>query len=309
MRIPQDLANLLAIAIRDVIWFRNNVRSFLAENGVPTSILIETDAMRRDKKATIPIIHHVLDRLGDKGDDGFAVTRKMLTRIFYWNDLHSVPADRKDSAINSLKAFREGYERFRKQHEYQQELERASHEDRLKRSAIHPVDHERLQKFRSEFDRIHSMQDRQQRGNEFQALMNEVFDYYSEQSKGDFNRTGEQIDGLFYFDKHWYYVEVRWKDEKANAADISVLRDRAKSAYGGDTKALFISFNGFSADCLESLKGPHDERVILMDGYDLRCVLNCDIAFDVLLAEKQADVVQNQRAFIGAGDIVARRRA
>ena len=28
MRLPQDLANLLAIAIRDVIWFQKNVRSF-----------------------------------------------------------------------------------------------------------------------------------------------------------------------------------------------------------------------------------------------------------------------------------------
>jgi len=35
--------------------------------------------------------------------------------------------------------------------------------------------------------------------------------------------------------------------------------------------------------------------------------LNCDIAFDVLLAEKQADVVQHQRAFIGAAEIIARR--
>jgi hypothetical protein len=210
----------------------------LAESGVPASILIETDAMRRDKKATIPIIHHVLDRLAEKSDEGFAVTRKMLTRIFYWNDLHSVPPDRKDSAVNSLKAFREGYERFRKQHEFQQEVERASHGDRVNRSVIHPLDHERLDRFRSEFDMIHSMQDRQQRGNEFQALMNQVFDYYSEQSKGAFNRTGEQIDGLFYFDKHWYYVEVRWKEDKATAADVSVLRDRAKNAFGGDTKAL-----------------------------------------------------------------------
>jgi Restriction endonuclease len=309
MRLPQDLANLLAIAIRDVIWFRSSVRSFLAESGVPTGILIETDAMRRDRKATIPIIHHVLDRLAENGAEGFTVSRKMLTRIFYWNDLHTVPADRKDSAVKSLKAFREGYERFRKQNEYQEELERASHEDWVKRSSIRAINHERLQSFRAKFDQIYSMTDRQRRGNEFQSLMNQVFDYYSEQSKGAFNRTGEQIDGLFYFDKHWYYVEVRWKDEKANAADISVLRDRAKNAYGGDTKALFISFNGFSEDCLESLKGPHDERVILMDGYDLRCVLNCDIPFDVLLAEKQADIVQNQRAFISVGDIIARRRA
>src|SRR5205814_2046322 len=124
----------------------------------------------------------------------------------------------------SLKAFREGYERFRKQLEYQQELELASHNDRIKRSSIRAIDHERLQAFRVKFDEIYSMVDRQQRGNQFQALMNEVFDYYSEQSKGAFNRTGEQIDGLFYFDKHWYYVEVRWKEAKANAADVSVLR-------------------------------------------------------------------------------------
>ena len=118
MRLPQDLANLLAIAIRDVVWFQKNVRSFLAESGVPDAILIETDAMRREKKATIPIIHHVLDRLAENGAEGFVVARKMLTRIFYWNDLHSVPAERKGTAINSLKAFREGYERFRKQREY-----------------------------------------------------------------------------------------------------------------------------------------------------------------------------------------------
>src|SRR5947208_3235872 len=133
MRLPQDLANLLAISIRDVVWFKNNVRSFFAESGVSNAILIETDTMRREKKSTIPIVHHVLDRLAESGAEGFAVSRKMLTRIFYWNDLHTVPADRKDSAVKSLKAFREGYERFRKQLEYQQELELASHNDRIKR--------------------------------------------------------------------------------------------------------------------------------------------------------------------------------
>ena len=228
MRLPQDLANLLAVAIRDLIWFRNNVRAFLAESGVPTAILIETDAMRRDKRPTIPIIHYVLDRLAENGAEGFAVSRKMLTRMFYWNDLHTVPSDRKEEAIKSLKAFRDGYERFRNQRKYQEEVERASHDDRINRTSIRAIDHERLQSFRAKFDEIFSINDRQQRGNEFQTLMNRVFDYYSEQSKGAFNRTGEQIDGLFYFDKHWYYVEVRWKHEKANAADVSVLRDRAE---------------------------------------------------------------------------------
>ena len=150
--------------------------------------------------------------------------------------------------------------------------------------------------------------DRRERGDRFQDLMNRIFDYYCEDSRGAFERTGEQIDGRFYFDKHWYFVEVRWKQEKANAADVSVLRDRAKRGYGGDTKALFISFNGFSPDCLASLSGQGDERVILMDGYDLRCILDCQIAFDVLLAEKQAELVQNNRSWVSAADIIQRRR-
>jgi len=86
------------------------------------------------------------------------------------------------------------------------------------------------------------MTDRQERGNRFQDLMNRIFSYYCEDSKGDFSRTGEQIDGSFYFDKHWYLVEIRWRKDKATASDVSVVRDRAKSAFGGDTKALFISF-------------------------------------------------------------------
>ena len=105
-------------------------------------------------------------------------------------------------------------------------------------------------------------------------------------------------------DKHWYFVEIRWKEDKTNAADISVLRDHAKNAFGGDTKALFISFNGFSSECIQSLQGQGDQRVILMDGYDLRCVLDCQIAFDVLLAEKQVEMVKNKRPFIGASEVI-----
>jgi hypothetical protein len=178
----------------------------------------------------------------------------------------------------------------------------------LERQSLQSLDHKRLRGFRDEFDAIHAESNPQARGNRFQDLLNRIFDYYCEESKGAFERTGEQVDGLFYFDKHWYFVEIRWKKEKAKAADISVLRDRAKNAYGGDTKALFISFNGFSEECIQSLRTQGDERVILMDGYDLRCVLDCQIGFDLLLAEKQAEVVKNKRPFIGAAEVIEKRK-
>jgi len=180
MRLPQDLANLLAIAIRDVVWFKKNVQSFLEETGVPKAILLEADAKRREGAATIPIIHHVLDRLADLGTEGFAVEQKMLTRMYYWNDLHSVSADRRSEAVASLKALREGHDRFRGQQEYQAEVEKIAHKDRVERTTIRPVDHARLEAFRVDFDRVHRIVDRQQRGNAFQDLMNQIFDYYSE---------------------------------------------------------------------------------------------------------------------------------
>jgi hypothetical protein len=307
MRLPQDIANLLAVAIRDIIWFKNNVLSFLEDCGVPRSIMLEVNRMKRDSP-TVKIIHHVLDRLAEKGSDGFNVSRTMLTKMHFWKDIHTLPSERRDQAVASLKALQGAYKRYEAQLRYeQQEQEKKIHAERVERTRMSDLDHEKLQSFRDEFDKIYSIADPQKKGNCFQDLMNRVFEYYCEESKGEFNRTGEQIDGLFYFDKHWYYVEVRWREEKAKAADVSVLRDRAKSAFGGDTKALFISFNGFSEDCLNSLAGMRDERVILMDGFDLRCVLDCQIPFDLLLGEKQAELVQNIRPFVSAKEIILKR--
>jgi hypothetical protein len=310
MKVPQDIANLLALAIRDLLWHRDRVTAFLADCNVPEGIMVEVRKMVSAKTPTIKVVHHVLDRLSDQGDDGWQVSRTMLTKIYYWNDLHSVAAERKDQAVASLKAFREGFDRFRAQQEYAQEQkaqEQRMHADRTARGRRKDLDHETLNRFRDEFDKAALLSDKQERGNRLEALMNQVFAYYCEESKGPIRRIGEQIDGLFKLDNHWHYVEVRWKDDKANAADISILRDRAKSGFGGDTKALFISFNGFSKECLASLSNQTDERVILMDGFDLRCVLNCDISLDVLLAEKQADLVSNKRAFVGAQEIITRR--
>ncbi|MBN1461342.1 MAG: restriction endonuclease [Armatimonadetes bacterium] len=307
MRLPQDMANLLAVAVRDVIWFKTAVRSFLKECGVPRTLLDEIASTHKDVP-TVKLIHHLLDRLDSFGEEGAQVVRAMLTKMHYWKDAHTIPADRKDVAMASLKALQQGYQQYEAQRKYQEEQERRTHAERVERVTMKPLDHAKLQAFRDEFDGVHAIQDPQERGNRFQDLMNRIFDYYCDESKGPFRRTGEQIDGLFYFDKHWHYVEVRWKTEKANAADVSVLRDRAKRAYGGDTKALFISFNGFTSDCLESLSGESDERVILTDGYDLRCVLDCQIAFDVLLAEKQLALVRDKKPFISAQEVIERRK-
>lgn len=307
MRLPQDIANLLATTIRDAIWYKRSVNAFLKDCGIPQPFLGQAQKML-DAEPTIIVIQFVLDKMDLAGDKGELPQRMMLTKMVRWKDFHSLRPDQQAAARASVAALKEAYDRYEAERNFQQEQqEKKMHDERQARSQLQPLDHGRLKGFRDEFDSVWMIADPNERGNRFQDLLNRIFTYYSEKSQGAFNREGEQIDGLFYLDKHWWYVEIRWKKDKASAADISVLRDRAKAAFGGDTKALFISFNGFSGDCLASLTNRSEERVILMDGTDLRDVLDCAIAFDVLLAEKQAEIVQNKRSFVTAREIIRRR--
>lgn len=306
MRLPQDIANLLAVAIRDVIWFKQKVLAFLEECGVPPAVMVEAHRLDRDKTPTIKIVQHVLDRLAGKGDEGAQVLRTMLTRVYSWKDLHTLPDDRKDQAVESLRAFHQGFDLYERQRKCEEK--RPSQAEHAGRGAISLSDQVTLHAFRDEFDGIHATQDPQERGTRFQNLMNRIFDHFAEESRGPFSRTGEQIEGLFYFDGHQYCVKACWKAETANAADVTALRDRAKGVPGGDTKALFISLDGFDPDCIESLRAEPDEGLILMDGYDLRCVLDCQIAFEVLLAEKQLALIRDRKPFAGAHDIIRQRK-
>ena len=312
MRVPQDVANPLAIAIRDVLWYKPNVLSFFKDCQLPSALVAEVKDQQRAGTPTIKIVHFVLDKLDMYGDEGWVVAKRILTKMNYWKDTKSIEPDRRAHALESLAAFRSVMKEFEAEPEYlerkeREKREKGMQEERESRGRISQLDHAKLQSFRDEFDSAYVLKDPKERGDRFEVLMNNIFAYYSERSEGPFKRTGEQVDGLFYFDKHWYLVEIRWKSEKSKAADVSVLRDRAARSFGGDTKALFVSFNGFSKECLESMAGGDYERVILFDGSDLRCVLDCQIGFDVLLAEKQIELVRNKRPWVSAVEIIKRR--
>ena len=311
MPLPQDIANLLAVAVRDVIWYKDRVYDFFKSNNVPPVILKEVKKLQQEKVPTIKIVHYVLGELEKFGDAGWVISKKLLTSMHYWKDLQSIEPERKPKAEKSLAELRQACDAYIREQalEERQESERREkemHQTRVERAQMTALDHKLLQSLRDEFDEIYPLTDAQKRGNRFEQLLNRIFKYYGERSEGSFNRVGEQLDGLFYFDKHCYYVEARWKRQKTNAGDISKLRDRAVSGFGGDTKALFISFEGYTKDCLDSLIGRTDERVLLMDGGDVRLILDCQIAFDVLLAEKQIDIVRNRRPFVSGFEIIAR---
>src|SRR5207247_7880630 len=110
---------------------------------------------------------------------------------------------------------------------YLEQKEREQQLERETRGRPRHLDHARLQEFRDRFDAAFTATDAQARGYAFEALLNDLFDYYCPDNRGPFRRVGEQVDGHFRSDGHEYLCEIRLRAEQVTAADISVLRDRA----------------------------------------------------------------------------------
>lgn len=303
MRLPQDIANILAHCIKNLIWYKDNIISFFEECGVPPYVILQIK--KKKDIPTLKLVPMVLEQLYTKGDEGFQIAKTMLTKVYYWKDIHSVPVERKDEAVACLKELQKAYKNYIAQEQY--EREKRTQQEREGRLSLRELDHKKLQDFRDRFDKIYFLEPKK-RGDAYEELMNDIFSYYFPGAFQGFNRTGEQIDGQFYFDGHWYYIEVRWRNEPAIAADVSILRDRARRAFTGDVRAVFISYNGFTPDCIESLDAGSEERVILLTGYDLRSVLECDVALDVLIHDIQAYLIKYKESYVSAVKIIELRR-
>lgn len=303
VHLPEDLVSLFAVVVRDVIWYKRNVLRFFRKEGVPEAILVEIE--RRKEEPTIKLCQYVIDVLEGRGAEGIAIIQRLMAAVADWKDLSHLEPEKRSIASRRQADFKKAIRDYADQQRYRIEKEKEAQQQRVERVQISKLDHAKLQQFRERFDTIFVMADPQARGDAFEALINDIFSYYCQKSLGPFSRMGEQIDGQFYFDGHYYFVEIRWREEKATAADVSVLRDRASAGFGGDVRALFVSFNGYTRDCLDGLKTrASTERVILMDGADLRTVLNGDIAFDVLLDEKLARAVRDNRPFVSAREVI-----
>lgn len=302
-RLPEDLVGLFGEAARDVIWYKNKLFRFLRRQDVPEEIVLEME--REKQQATVKHCQYLVDELEKRGSEGRKTLRTVIQRVADWQNLGHLEPEKQFRAKKSQKRLKKAVRHWAGQRRYQRRKEKEAQRERIRRRQLSRLDHSKLEDFRQRFDEIFCLKDKQERGDRFEDLLNDIFDYYTEKSVGSFRREGEQIDGQFYFDGHHYFVEVRWRAQKSTAADVSVLRDRARAGFGGDVRALFISFEGFTDECLKSLeRRSSDERVILMDGMDLRSVLNADIAFDVLLERKLTRAVRDQQPFVPVIEIL-----
>lgn len=108
-----------------------------------------------------------------------------------------------------------------------------------------------------------------------------------------FRIKGEQIDGGIKYDGHYYLIEVKWTESKANPKEIGSFFYKVEGKLDG--RGIMISMNGYTSGVLESLPRGKELKIFLLDGNHLANVVFGHFTFQELLehAISQASLKAN----------------
>jgi hypothetical protein len=117
------------------------------------------------------------------------------------------------------------------------------------------------------------------------------------------NDNGEQIDGAFEFENQYFLVECKWKENKSDMRQLDGLQGLLNRS-GKQTSGLFLSMNGWSDNVVPLLKQNNTKAIILMDGYDLRCILDGSIDLGKFIKAKQSKLNIYAEPYLGAKEFL-----
>lgn len=280
------------------------VKLILRPAGVPQDIT-QNLLYRRDpttgrvlsKRQMAPLI---LDAI-DKRSDCNLILRRIIEIGANWGNFHL--ANDEYAARATVQKAREilgSIELMEAREKKQRELAR---EQELAR-----MEQERTQMFRQQrelllmmFDDLAKSDNPQQRGLLLEDLLTRVFDLFSIPIIGSFRRNdgGEQIDGSFRLEGWHYLVECKWQTKPSDIRQLDSLYGKVDRS-GKQVMGMFLSINGWSENVPTLLKQNPNKCIILMDGYDLRCVLDGQIKLTDFLLTKVGKLNDESEPYFGA---------
>ncbi|HQE93480.1 MAG TPA: restriction endonuclease [Anaerolineae bacterium] len=151
------------------------------------------------------------------------------------------------------------------------------------------------------FDDLSKLDDPQRRGFLLEDLLPRIFDLFSIPVIGSFRRNSgaEQIDGSFRLEGWHYLVECKWQEKLSDIRQLDSLYGKIARS-GKQAMGMFLSINGWSSSVPSLLKQNPDKCIILMDGYDLRCVLSGQIDLQDFLLAKVGKLNDEGEPFLSA---------
>jgi hypothetical protein len=289
--IPVEVQQQLVDTLCEVFYWKKSLRNFLANMGIPRPVL-DVVYVKLHSNSKYPVLYDLIERLlGLPIDQGVPPLNKMLRQLSQWTNFAAAtnPAQAQ-KAVSQLA-------RLIRKHNLDLNYSRQAQEAQsghLRRFTV----------LRDKYIALsNSTENPQQRGRDFELLLYELFELEELNPSGPFPLDGEQIDGAFELGDTHYLVEAKWKQEKVGPDKVAWFKEKLERRFSG-TKGLMISINGFTDGAIRT--AGDSKSIILMDGYDLYCVLDpqVDLSLKVLLLGKVAAFAKRGVAFVSAKEFL-----
>ena len=237
------------------------------------------------KRQIAPLI---LDAVEKKGETA-RVVRAIIEIAANWNSFHL--ADDEYAARATVQKARELLGTLE-----QMEARETAAREEARKAEVARMQQERVELFEKHsslllmmLDSLETEKNHQHRGYLLQDLINRLFDLHQIPVVRSFTRNegGEQIDGAFKLDGWHYLVECRWRQRLADIRQLDGLKGQIDRS-GKQTMSVFLSIEGWSDHVPGLLKQNPEKSIILMDGYDLRVVLDRRLDLSDLISAKVA---------------------
>jgi hypothetical protein len=122
----------------------------------------------------------------------------------------------------------------------------------------------------------------QQRGYEFEKLIEAKLENEKLEPRASYKPKGEQIDGSFFWNGQTFLLEAKWVEPKIPASSIYAFKGKLDGKFH-TTSGVYIAVNGYSNDVEDALKYGKSLNILLFDSSDIKLIFNGDAEFlDVL---------------------------
>mgnify|MGYP003042344355 CR=1 FL=1 len=272
-----------------------NVKKTAAEQvlkpaGVPLDLirrfLTERDPMTETKRSKRESGAIILDELTCRGEDK-AVIRNLICIAAEWTSFHLSQDEYRARAVSQkAQELRSILRKTEEQEKTQYALGVQESIDRQRREKNAAIRQQSVLLL-AQFEQAAAAGEPQQRGYLLEDLLNRLFDVHGIPVFRAFRRNdgGEQIDAAFEMDGWHYIVECRWRAALVDIRQLDGLAGQVRRS-GRQIMGLFLSINGWSDNVVPLLKQNPDKSIFLMEGYDLRCVLDLTVDLRHLLKAK-----------------------
>lgn len=131
----------------------------------------------------------------------------------------------------------------------------------------------------------------QKRGFEFERLLYQLFQIEKLQPAGSFRTKGEQIDGMFKYEVHYYLLEARWVKDPVTASQLLAFAGKVSGKFLG-TRGVFLSMSNFSKDAPSALRYLPFTNILLFDSRDINYCFLPKYSFTQVLNAKLRSAAQ-----------------